>query len=188
MNPSNTVLVVSSDTVSGLGLRTLLVEHFGLRASYVPSWKELSLHDLRTRDFLIILCDSSSLREAPANLLKSFRAKLVLFGRKNDAAHTPYIDIDAPFDRLQAAISNLLPAEPGDADRKSNVLTAREIEVLKLLAQGYINKEIAAQLSISVHTVISHRNNISEKLGIKTVPGLTVYATINGYISTDAVI
>lgn len=66
-------------------------------------------------------------------------------------------------------------------------LSAREIEVLKLITKGFINKEIADKLSISITTVISHRKNITEKLGIKSVPGLTIYAVMNGYIEADSI-
>ena len=66
-------------------------------------------------------------------------------------------------------------------------LSAREIEVLKLLTKGLINKEIAEKLGISLTTVISHRKNITEKLGIKSVSGLTIYAVMNGYIEADSI-
>jgi DNA-binding CsgD family transcriptional regulator len=62
-------------------------------------------------------------------------------------------------------------------------LTDREIQVLKMIASGAINKEIAAALSISFNTVLTHRKNITAKLGIKTVSGLTFYAMMNGYVS-----
>ncbi|MFO7789203.1 MAG: helix-turn-helix transcriptional regulator [Bacteroidales bacterium] len=61
-------------------------------------------------------------------------------------------------------------------------LSRRESEILALVARGYSNKEMAEKLFISTHTVISHRKNITEKLGIKTISGLTVYAVINGII------
>jgi Response regulator containing a CheY-like receiver domain and an HTH DNA-binding domain len=64
----------------------------------------------------------------------------------------------------------------------SDVLSAREKEVLQLVAQGLMNKEIADHLHIGLTTVISHRKNIVEKLGIKTIPGLTVYAYTQGYL------
>lgn len=54
-----------------------------------------------------------------------------------------------------------------------------QIEVLILITKGLINKEIADKLHISLTTVISHRKNITEKLGIKSVSGLTVYAVMN---------
>ena len=66
-------------------------------------------------------------------------------------------------------------------------LSAREIEVLILLTKGLINKEIADKLNISLTTVITHRKNITEKLGIKSVPGLTIYAVMNGYVEADRI-
>jgi regulator of cell morphogenesis and NO signaling len=63
-------------------------------------------------------------------------------------------------------------------------LSQREREVLQLVACGFINKEIADKLYISLHTVISHRKNITRKLQIKTVAGLTIYALLNGLISS----
>ncbi|MFA6403854.1 MAG: helix-turn-helix transcriptional regulator [Salinivirgaceae bacterium] len=63
-------------------------------------------------------------------------------------------------------------------------LTDRETDVLKLVAVGFSNKEIADKLFISIHTVISHRKNTTEKLGIKSISGLTVYAILNKLIDT----
>ncbi len=67
-------------------------------------------------------------------------------------------------------------------------LTDREIDVIKQVSLGKTNKEIADSLSISIHTVISHRKNIVTKLGIKTVSGLTVYAILNKIISIEEVL
>lgn len=64
-------------------------------------------------------------------------------------------------------------------------LTTREKLILKHVALGQTNKEIAAKLFISTHTVISHRKNITRKLDIKTVSGLTVYAILNGIIKME---
>ncbi len=61
-------------------------------------------------------------------------------------------------------------------------LSPREVEVLVLIARGCINKEIAHRLCISLTTVISHRKSIMQKLGIKNVSGLTIYAVMNGYL------
>ena len=63
-------------------------------------------------------------------------------------------------------------------------LSKREIDVLVAVAKGMMNKEIADQMNISIHTVISHRKNITKKTGIKSVAGLTVYAMINGLIES----
>lgn len=64
-------------------------------------------------------------------------------------------------------------------------LSDREIEVLKLVAAGLSNKEIADKLFISIHTVISHRKNISQKTGIKSQAGLTIYAILNKIIQIE---
>lgn len=66
-------------------------------------------------------------------------------------------------------------------------LSPREVEVLVLVVKGYINKEIADRLNISISTVISHRKNITDKLGMKSVSALTIYAVLRGYISIDAI-
>ena len=72
-------------------------------------------------------------------------------------------------------------------EKTEHELSVREIEVLILITKGLINKEIADKLNISLTTVISHRKNITEKLGIKSVSGLTVYAVMNGYIEADRI-
>ncbi len=64
-------------------------------------------------------------------------------------------------------------------------LTEREIDVLKLIVAGLSNKEIADKLFISIHTVVSHRKNISQKTGIKSQAGLTIYAISNKIIRLE---
>lgn len=68
---------------------------------------------------------------------------------------------------------------------QEKVLSDREIEVLSLVAQGKINKEIADLLCIGLTTVITHRKNIQEKLGLKTVSSLTIYAVMHGYVDIN---
>jgi DNA-binding NarL/FixJ family response regulator len=55
-------------------------------------------------------------------------------------------------------------------------LTKREIEVLTCIVNGKLNKEIAEELNISIHTVVRHRKNITTKTGIRSQSGLTIYA------------
>jgi DNA-binding CsgD family transcriptional regulator len=65
---------------------------------------------------------------------------------------------------------------------KPEEISDREKDVLRLVAIGLTNKEIGEKLFISTHTVITHRKNITAKLGIKTIAGLTMYALINRLI------
>ena len=71
---------------------------------------------------------------------------------------------------------------PGE---KGEELSAREKEILVCVAKGMLNKEIADAENISIHTVITHRKNITRKTGIKTVAGLTVYALLNNLIDIN---
>jgi len=64
-------------------------------------------------------------------------------------------------------------------------LTAREREILKLIAEGYKNKEIADDLCISVKTVEKHRANLMEKLNLHNVQALTTYAIEKGLVSRE---
>ena len=93
-------------------------------------------------------------------------------------------------DTRAMVIETLAQASPGEVDAgKSNYeLTKRETAVLIQLAQGKTNKEIADALNVSVHTVISHRKNITHKTGIKSVAGLTVYAMLNNLIDESALL
>lgn len=81
-----------------------------------------------------------------------------------------------------------LPEEYWNKVRKSSDvnLTPREIDVMSLIVKGFINKEIADKLNIGLTTVITHRKHIMEKLGIRSVSGLAVYAVMNGFIDPDS--
>ena len=91
-------------------------------------------------------------------------------------------------DSRAVVIETLAQASPGESESSKNnyELTKRETAVLVQLAQGKTNKEIADALNVSVHTVISHRKNITHKTGIKSVAGLTVYAMLNNLIDESA--
>ncbi len=93
-------------------------------------------------------------------------------------------------DSRAEVIETLAQASPGDGEpsRSNYELTKRETAVLVELAQGKTNKEIADALNVSVHTVISHRKNITRKTGIKSVAGLTVYAMLNNLIDESALL
>jgi DNA-binding NarL/FixJ family response regulator len=84
-------------------------------------------------------------------------------------------------EKIQRAVDVCIPNK-GETGEE---LSPREKLVLKEVALGHTNKEIADTLFISTHTVISHRKNITKKLGIKTVSGLTVYAILNKLIGME---
>lgn len=69
------------------------------------------------------------------------------------------------------------------AEDAYDLLTAREREILQLVAEGKSNKDVANLLNLSVYTVETHRSNIMQKLRLKGVPELTLYAVRKGLIS-----
>ena len=77
--------------------------------------------------------------------------------------------------------------ETNNSDKIKEQLSERELDVLKAVAHGYSNKETADKLCISINTVITHRKNITDKLGVKTIAGLTVYAIMNNIINPEDV-
>lgn len=86
---------------------------------------------------------------------------------------------------IKKALKKLI--EDSEKDKKSastsnKQLSTRETDVLRLVASGFINKEIADKLNISLQTVLTHRKHISEKLGIRTSSGFTAYAMMNGLV------
>lgn len=82
---------------------------------------------------------------------------------------------------LSSGISDVLMNQP--VPSKDSVLTCRETDVLRQLAGGQSNKEIARALSISVRTVETHRKNIKRKLAISSTAGLTKYAIEQGLLA-----
>lgn len=79
-------------------------------------------------------------------------------------------------DRCREAFATGMPM------KKAVDLTSRESEVLQLIAEGFPNKQIAAELSISIKTVEKHRQQVMNKLQIHDVAGLTRYALTKGLV------
>lgn len=98
------------------------------------------------------------------------------------------ITIDQPFPEMLNVIRNYAEKENNDGETsKTESLSDRETDVLKLLVTGFSAKEVADKLSISVNTVITHRKNISAKTGIKSLAGLTIYAVTRKIISMKSI-
>lgn len=98
------------------------------------------------------------------------------------------VNLEDDREKVVKKLYQAMDAGASPADRtEGDELSEREKEILVSVAKGMINKEIAEEHHISIHTVISHRKNITRKTGIKSVSGLTVYALLNNLISMDEV-
>lgn len=117
--------------------------------------------------------------------IDSFQIDLTKHYRIKDKILHPKINElkDSGIEDWQSLILSNNTAKTGT----SHSISQRELDVLRLVAQGYLNKEIADKLNISLNTVLSHRKNITAKLGIKTVSGLIFYCISHGYISADEI-
>lgn len=95
-----------------------------------------------------------------------------------------YDDTTKIHNTLQAATTQTNDLETSDANED---LSEREREILVAVAKGMMNKEIATLYNLSIHTVISHRKNISRKTGIKSVSGFVVYALFNNLLEQSEI-
>ena len=191
------IAIIDPNTLSCMGLHAILEEIIPVAIIRVfHSFSELmdDTPDMYAHYFV----SSQIYFEHTAFFLPRKPKTIVLAGGENQPqlSGVPTLNIFQSEQQLVKAIRNLHnyghrqhPHQLGNPNQEQTEhdLSAREIEVLVLVTKGLINKEIAERLNISLTTVISHRKNITEKLGIKSVSGLTIYAIMNGYIEADQV-
>ncbi len=97
------------------------------------------------------------------------------------------ISIHDNLDLINDKIIKLRDISDDSVDNDTDLLSHREKEIVVCVIKGLTNKEIAEQLFISIHTVITHRKNISKKLQIHSVAGLTIYAIVNKLVELNDV-
>lgn len=113
---------------------------------------------------------------------------LMLQQRGRVAAMKMHSGMDTP--EGTKGMPNMHPLEEGQKKEaieisKPALLSARETEVAVLLAKGYINKEVAERMNISLTTVITHRKNIMDKLHGRSLADIIIYVVMNGIIGAD---
>ena len=190
------IAIVEQNTLTALGLQTIIEELLPKAIIRVfPSFERL-VDD--TPDMYAHYFVSAQIYFAHTAFFLERKTKtIVMSGGEQptlNGIHT--LNIHLPQDKLVKDIMALRSSGHDGAQRPASSypqhdtehdLSPREIEVLILITKGFINKEIADKLSISLTTVISHRKNITEKLGIKSASGLAVYAVMHGYIEADSI-
>ncbi|KAA6308081.1 Oxygen regulatory protein NreC [termite gut metagenome] len=95
-----------------------------------------------------------------------------------------YLSILDDLETLTLKISRLQNIKSAEGEENDNTenLSLREKEIVVCIVKGMMNKEIAEKLFLSIHTIITHRRNISKKLQIHSTAGLTIYAIVNKLI------
>lgn len=139
---------------------------------------------------VICFIDEDIVNNTPGKvLLETFmecRATKILISHQQDIGSLPeyfndFISWKEDKTHTLRKISSILSSF-SDENGKDSDISEREQIILKHVALGLTNREIADKLNLSIHTVITHRKNITRKLGIKTVSGLTVYAILNNLV------
>lgn len=182
MRAGATILIISQNQLEAHGLASILMEHFSPLTVFISSAPKHQ--HLAHADFIFL---SKKLYLKQKNSFEQYHKRIILIdegeGTEPRGTTCPVLMSTQPETVLIEKLRTLLSYNSKQKEFNENELSPRERDVLKLVAQGLLNKEIAETLNISLHTVISHRKNITRKLGIKTVAGLTLYALMNGIIA-----
>lgn len=188
------VIIADLSQLSRLGLISLLNRMkypFHIREIATPD--KLTLLPPKDQSGIFVI-SSAFLRKCAPSLIQNLQIRLGSMVRIliSDAEDGPeknfrFTEIIDPYDHDKSIIRKLekqlsLIYTPKEGPDSPEGISDREKDVLRLVAVGLTNKEIGDKLFISSHTVITHRKNISAKLGIKTIAGLTMYALINHLI------
>lgn len=173
--------IFSPDSITTIGLKYLLREYFEIDAITINQPLDNDIFCDSSQMYLIIT--TSQLFASNLDFFIPRRSRTIILSEE-DSDDTFIINIHCDESTIINKIEQIIASIniPSESMRQST-LSQREIDVLRLIAKGYINKEIAEKLNISFNTVLSHRKNITTKLGIKSASGLGFYAIMNGYIS-----
>lgn len=190
------IVIIHSSEIIRKGLAAIIRNYFNIEILQLEKTGDLNdYREMKNNTLLIIIQDSVKIPPEPLHTIrKNNQVKLIAY-KTNTGTQTsiPYdceecINDETTAIELQEIISKCLKSgERNIRNHENDELSIREKEVLHLVALGCSNKVIAEKLYISIHTVISHRKNISEKTGIKSISGLTVYAILNKLIDTNSI-
>ena len=202
MQPTPEIAIINANTLTCIGLRELIERMMPM--AVVRTFNSFGQFVRDTPDMYVHYFISSQILLEHSAFFIERKAKTIVLA--NGAAGAPQLshfhtlNIYQDEEHLVRALLQLqqsahahgkrLPADMQAAqsqDTDPNGLSHREIEVLVLIAKGLTNKEIADRLCIGTTTVISHRKNITEKLHVRSVSALAIYAVMNGYIEADRI-
>lgn len=190
------IAILENNTLTALGLRLILEELLPATVIRVFSSFEALIDD--TPDMYAHYFVSTQIYFEHSNFFLQRCPKTIVLaaGEQPSLSGVPTLNFCLPQEKLVKSIMQLRnyghemthhPVTTSPMPQQEHDLSPREIEVLILITKGFINKEIADKLNISLTTVISHRKNITEKLGIKSVSGLAIYAVMHGYVEADRI-
>lgn len=185
---SGVVIVVHSNDIVRKGLAAIVRGIAGIR---VVELTNLGESDFRVSDILGYMLEPTALshfKTLGGVCAKSKPAGVLVYGdSKRIDSDLPFIETNFSTDRIIDIVKETFSNSRTYSENQDNELSSREVDVLKCVVLGMSNKEIADKLFISIHTVITHRKNITAKLDIKSTSGLTIYAIMEGYIEPSSI-
>ncbi len=179
------VIIIHPSEIIRRGLSSVFEELPAIRLLTYAELSALKTDVLKTIRRLILIVPAGCKQSDRLLELRTNVGDHLFIGLKgeNERPESNLFDHIIPLETPVAQLSEIARRFfAGSEPELAEELTNREKEVLRLIALGKTNRAIADLLFISTHTVISHRKNITEKLGIKSIPGLTVYAIIQKII------
>lgn len=192
MSKNYKILIIESSPLLVAGLKHMLSEHLSYDVVTVLESTDKLQDKLISVKPDIVIINPLLIDYAKRFMLKSMLLKdrsvvcIALVSAYVEPAvlkqYHGIIGLEDDKQRIECKLREALHNDHSNEQKENYELSDREKDVLVAVAKGKMNKEIADQLHISIHTVISHRKNISRKTGIKTVSGLTVYALLNNMI------
>lgn len=188
------IAVLTPDVLVGIGLKTIL-EKF-IPEAVVETYADFDTFAEAEPERFYHYFVAARLFPAHASFFRERRHKTILLadgplGAVHAGMHA--LDIRNGEERL---VHDILHMHRGARHRthiaapavpQRTPLTDRETEVLTRIARGYINKQIADELGIGLTTVISHRRNIMDKLHVRSVAELILYAVAAGYVDPERI-
>ena len=183
------VLVAESSAIVRNGLIAVLkrLPNFNIQAMEIASIDALH-HAVRNHEADIVLVNPTlggwfNLGEFkalyPQTAIKYAAVLTTLTDMDQIKEYDEHINLFDNMDEISSKLIRLMQLDGDDCDSEQEALSQREKEIVCYVVKGLTNKEIAEKLFISVHTVITHRRNISRKLQIHSPAGLTIYAMVN---------
>jgi DNA-binding NarL/FixJ family response regulator len=143
-----------------------------------PDIKVLILSMLDHENYVQKMLDAGAM----GYTLKNTGKDELLYAIKMVAEGNRFICTDVALSFLNKLQNGVPVTRAVSAEKKSSDLSAREVEVLRLIAEGMTNAEIADKLFTSKRTIESHRQNIIDKTQVKNTASLIKYALTNGLI------
>lgn len=168
-----------NSTLEASGLQHLLREQFGIQAHIVHSATPLTA----LGDFDTLFTDAITFVANMKSILPRQSHTIILTHETIDNDGSIAFISYKNLDELTAKLNKAFNKQDVKKATANSTLSQRELDVLRLVVSGCINKEIADRLGISINTVLTHRKNITAKLGIKSVSGLSFYAMMNGIVA-----